>query len=167
MCACDVTLSLVCMEVVLWLSLFLYWLRRSRCSGRQKTPDAHFRAAPRAKHSARSTSGHTSATRTMSNRKTDKTQGRVHIMEQFWGVYMNDKELYCLKMRCSKCLYVTNTEKVKVFFVLNIFWAQILSQWPDVPVSWIQFHICHFWFSFRAEQFFWQILRLKHMSTFE
>lgn len=67
MCPCVVTLSLVCMEAVLWLSLFLYWLSRSRCSGRQKTPDAHFKAAPRAKRSALSTSGHTSATDTMSD----------------------------------------------------------------------------------------------------
>jgi hypothetical protein len=66
-----VTLSLVCMEEVLWLSLFLYWPSLSRCSGREKTPDAHFRAAPLARSSARATSGHTSVRSAGSAKHTD------------------------------------------------------------------------------------------------
>ncbi|KAG9338092.1 hypothetical protein JZ751_027063 [Albula glossodonta] len=48
------------MEEVRWLSLLRYCPSLSSCSGRQNTPDAHFRAAPRAKRSALSSSGHTS-----------------------------------------------------------------------------------------------------------
>lgn len=85
MCPRDVTFSLVCTEVVLWLSLFLYWLRRSRCSGRQKTPDAHFRAAPLAKHSALSTSGHTSTTGNLADGKTNRTSVQKKLCQAFCG----------------------------------------------------------------------------------
>lgn len=79
---CVVTFSLVWTDAVLWLSLFLYWLSRSRCSGRQKTPDAHFRAAPRAKHSALSTSGHTSGCGTMSERQREENIRQGDIVKQ-------------------------------------------------------------------------------------
>lgn len=120
MCFCNLTFSLVCSQLILWLSLFLYWVKCSRCSGRQKTPDAHFRAAPRAKHSACSTSGHASTTglvsagrkrekeRTVLGNDTDKCRIECrmhtqHTSRQDWRGSKRVNHAHVVTVSCMHC----------------------------------------------------------------
>lgn len=96
------------MDEVLWLSLLRYCPNLSRCSGRQNTPDAHFRAAPLAKLSALSASGHTSgsAAASVNHTKTSSIHQtlcdrRIHVK-----VYISVCPYRIKSLFCSACICV-------------------------------------------------------------